>query len=56
MTEGPPQARHRDADVVVTDIDDRNHIVEASGTLSVDGRLIYKITGFKLTWGGSGQR
>ena len=29
----------------------RNHTVEASGTLSVDGRLIYKVTGFKLTWG-----
>ena len=40
------------ADVVVTAIDDRSHTVEASGTLSVDGRLIYKVTGFKLTWGG----
>ena len=51
-----PTDRSVVADIVVTDIDDRNHIVEASGTLSVDGRLIYKITGFKLTWGGSGQR
>jgi len=40
------------ADVVVTAVDDREHVVEASGTLSVDGRLIYKVTGFKLTWGG----
>ena len=29
-----------------------NTSVEASGTLSVDGRLIYKVTGFKLTCGG----
>ena len=46
-----PTDRRVVADVVVTDIDDRNHTVEASGTLSVDGRLIYKVTGFKLTWG-----
>ena len=38
-------------DVVVTAIDDVEHTVEASGTLSVDGRLIYKVTGFKLTCG-----
>ncbi len=40
------------ADIVVTAIDDQSHAVEASGTLSVDGRLIYKVTGFNLTWGG----
>ena len=38
-------------DVVVTAIDDSRHILEASGTLSVDGRLIYKVTGFELAWG-----
>jgi hypothetical protein len=45
-----PTDRRVVADVVITDIDDRNHVVEASGTLSVDGRLIYKVTGFKLSW------
>ena len=39
-------------DVGVTAIDDPKHIVEASGALSVDGRLIYEVTGFKLAWGG----
>ncbi len=38
------------ADIVVTNFDERNHVIEASGTLSVDGRLIYRVTGFKLTW------
>ena len=42
------------AEVVVTAIDERSHVIEASGTLSVDGRLIYKVTGFKLSWGGGG--
>ena len=38
-------------DAVVTAIDDAEQTIEASGTLSVDGRLIYKVTGFKLTCG-----
>ena len=37
----------------IADMDDAKHTVEASGTLSVDGRLIYKVTGFKLTCGAS---
>jgi 3-hydroxymyristoyl/3-hydroxydecanoyl-(acyl carrier protein) dehydratase len=40
-------------DAVVTAIDDAEQTVEASGTLSVDGRFIYKVTGFKLTCGAS---
>ena len=37
----------------IADMDDAKHTIEASGTLSVDGRLIYKVTGFKLTCGAS---
>ena len=46
-----PMDRRVVAEVAVTAIDERSHVIEASGTLSVDGRLIYKVTGFKLTWG-----